>query len=146
MEFGLLMLGLAGLVAVIGGFVGFFSLFSSNKDTKIRDIEREVSRLSLQLESLKKRLDTQPSNFAAQAPPPLAAALAVNTPKASITPADSLANNVPQLADEELMQLAMANETSASATNIISTEIAAKSIVPPVITKPTFKPAEPNFI
>ena len=146
MEFGLLMLGLAGLVAVIGGFVGFFSLFSSNKDTKIRDIEREISRLSLQLESLKKRLDTQPSNFAAQAPPPQAAALAINTPKASITPADSLANNVPQLADDELMQQAMANETSANATNIISTEIAAKSIAPSVITKPTFKPAEPNFI
>lgn len=146
MEFGLLMLGLAGLVVVIGGFVGFFSLFSSNKDTKLREIEREISRLSLQVESLKKRLDTQPSNFAAQAPPPQAAALAINTPKASITPADSLANNVPQLADDVLMQQAIASETSANATNIISTEIAAKSIAPALITKPTFKPAQPNFI
>ena len=54
MEFCLMLLGLAGLVAVIGGFVGFFSLFSSNgKGAKLFEIEREIARLNLQLENLK---------------------------------------------------------------------------------------------
>ena len=152
MEFGLLVLGLAGLVAVIGGFVGFFSLFSSNKDSKIRDnedskirdIEREVSRLNLQLDSLKKRFDTQATSLAA---PVQAAVLAVSTPKASITPAESFANTLPQLSDDELTRQAMANETSASTAHTLpAAAAAAKPIAPPIISKPAFKPAEPNFI
>ena len=141
MEFSLLMLGLAGLVAVIGGFVGFFSLFSSNKDSKIRDIEREVSRLNLQLDSLEKRFDTQTTSLAA---PEQAAALAVNTPKASITPAESFVNTLPQLSDAELTRQAMANETAASTAHTLPAA-AAKPIAAP-ISKPAFKPAKPKFI
>ena len=139
MEFGLLMLGLAGLVAVIGGFVGFFSLFSSNKDSKIRDIEREVSRLNLQLDNLKNRFDTQATSLAA---PVQAAVLAV---KASITPAESFVNTLPQLSDAELTRQAMANETAASTAHTLPAAAAAKPIAAP-ISKPAFKPAEPNFI
>ena len=157
MEFGLLMLGLAGLVAVIGGFVGFFSLFSSksNRDRKIRDIEREVSqdskirdnereisRLNLQLDNLEKRFDTQATSLSA---PVQAAALAVNTPKASITPAEIFANTLPQLSDAELTRQAMANETAASTAHTLPAAAAAKPIAAP-ISKPAFKPAEPNFI
>ena len=157
MEFGLLMLGLAGLVAVIGGFVGFFSLFSSksNRDRKIRDIEREVSqdskirdnereisRLNLQLDNLEKRFDTQATSLSA---PVQAAALAVNTPKASITPVEIFANTLPQLSDDELTRQAMANETAASAAHTLPAAAAAKPITAP-ISKPAFKPAEPNFI
>ena len=150
------MLGLAGLVAVIGGFVGFFSLFSSksNRDRKIRDIEREVSqdskirdnereisRLNLQLDNLEKRFDTQATSLSA---PVQAAALAVNTPKASITPAESFVNTLPQLSDAELTRQAMANETAASTAHTLPAA-AAKPIAAP-ISKPAFKPAEPNFI
>ena len=144
MEFGLLMLCLAGLVAVIGGFVGFFSLFTSksNRDRKIRDIEREVSRLNLQLDNLKKRFDAQTTSLAA---PVQAAALAVNTPKASITPAESFAYTLPQLSDAELTRQAMANETAASTAHTLPAAAAAKPIAAP-ISKPAFKPAEPNFI
>ncbi len=151
MEFGLIMLGLAGLVAVIGGFVGFFSLFSSSsKGAKIFEIEREIARLNLQLENLKKRLDSQATNFAAPAspaPPVQAVALAVNKPKASITPAENftdsfeegLKNNVQQVSDDELTQQAMAAEALVKPT--------AKPIAAPATsTRPPFKPTEPNFI
>ncbi len=150
MEFGLLMLGLAGLVAVIGGFVGFFSLFSSgSKDAKLFEIEREIARLNLQIENLKKRLDSQATNFTAQAPPAQAAALAVNTPKASIRPAENISDGFPdtvtQVSDDELTQQAMAAE--ASAANTAPDEAFAKPIAPPAAgTRPPFKPAEPNFI
>ena len=150
MEFGLLMLGLAGLVAVIGGFVGFFSLFSSsNRDGRIHKVENEAIKLNLEITKLSERLDALRKTLELQrqqAPPAQAAALAVNTPKANITPAENFADTEAQISDDELMQQAMANETSANATNIISTEIAAKSIAPSVITKPTFKPSQPNFI
>ena len=149
MEFGLMLLGLAGLVAVIGGFVGFFSLFSTNsKGAKLFEIERKIAHLNLQLENLKKRLDTQPSNFVAQAPPTQAAALAVNTPKANITPTEnfpvSFPDTVQQVSDDELTQQAMATE--ASATTTAPEEAIVKPIASPTITRPAFKPVEPNFI
>ena len=155
MEFGLMLLGLAGLVAVIGGFVGFFSLFSSaNKDNRVRDVEKEtaklnleMTKLSMRLEALRKTVELQPQ----QAPPSPAAALAVNTPKANMMPAenfpdnlvDSLKNNVQLVSDEELTQQAMAAEASTDNTALAAA--VAKPIAPP-ISKPAFKPAEPNFI
>ena len=145
MEFGLMLLGLAGLVAVIGGFVGFFSLFSTNsKGAKLFEIERKIAHLNLQLENLKKRLDTQPSNFVAQAPPTQAAALASNMPKVSIMPAENFPNTLPQVSDDELAQQAMA--VAESVTKTMPTEVAAKPIASPTITRPAFKPVEPNFI
>ena len=145
MEFGLMLLGLAGLVAVIGGFVGFFSLFSSNgKGAKLFEIEREIARLNLQLENLKKRLDSQATNFTAQTPPVQVAALASNMPKASITPAESFADIVPQVSDDELAQQAMASKETTEKT--APTEAAAKPIAAPSIARPPFKPAEPNVI
>ncbi len=150
MDFGLLMLGLAGLVAVIGGFVGFFSLFSSsNRDGRIGKVENETIKLNLEITKLSERLDALRKTLELQrqqAPPAQAAALAVNTPKANITPAENFADTEAQIFDDELTQLAMDNETSLSTANTIPTEIAEKSIGPLVITKPTFKPVEPNFI
>ena len=155
MEFGLMLLGLAGLVAVIGGFVGFFSLFSSaNKDNRVRGVEKEtaklnleITKLSMRLEALRKTVELQLQ----QAPPLPAAALAVNTPKANMMPAenftanlvDSLKNNVQLVSDEELTQQAMAAEASTDNTALAAA--VAKPIAPP-ISKPAFKPAEPNFI
>ena len=145
-----MLLGLAGLVAVIGGFVGFFSLFSSaNKDNRIREVEKEtakinleITKLSMRLESLRKTLETEPRSIE---PSVQAAALASNTPKASIMPAENFPDTLPQVSDDELAQQAMATESSV--TNSKFEEAVAPSIALPVASIRTpFKPAEPNFI
>jgi uncharacterized membrane protein len=150
MEFGLMLLGLAGLVAVIGGFVGFFSLFSSgNKDGRIRAVENEtakinleITKLSVRLEALRKTLETQPQSTA---PPAQAAALATNTPKADISLAENFPDTVQLISDDELTQQAIA--TAATAANTMPAAAVAKPIAPSVTSsRPPFKPAEPNFI
>ena len=145
-----MLLGLAGLVAVIGGFVGFFSLFSSaNKDNRIREVEKEtakinleITKLSMRIESLRKTLETEPRLIE---PSVQVAALVSNTPKASIMPAEIFSDTLAQVSDDELVQQAMATESSV--TNSKLEEAVAPSIASPVASpRPTFKPAEPNFI
>ena len=50
MESLFLLLGLLGIVVTVGGIAGFFSLFTSNnKDAKIREVERETNKLSVEI-------------------------------------------------------------------------------------------------
>jgi uncharacterized membrane protein len=136
-----LMLGLFGLVVVIGGIVGFFSLFTSNnKDEKIREIERETSRLGLEitrlstrLDVLKKSMDNQPQ----QVPPPQMAALKGQAPSLIIEPKPDV---------EELIaapELAMVEDTLNAPA---STQPSAPKTTKPSYVRPPIKLTEPNFI
>ena len=168
MDMMFVLLGLAGLIAIIGGFVGFFSLFSSsNRDERIRDVERETASLSLEItklstriEQIKKVLAQKTFESQPQATPPLqAAALVTSTPKASITPAPEaveLPSEADAISDTELTQQALASAASASenianqtapaeASNSAAAD-APTAPAMPVYTKPAFVPAEPNFI
>ena len=168
MEMMFVLLGLAGLMAVIGGFVGFFSLFSSsNRDERIRDVERETASLSLEItklstriEQIKKVLEQKTFESQPQDTSPLqAAALAVNTPKTSITlksEAAELSSVADAISDAELTQQALASEASASdniadQTALIEASNSAAADAPtatakPANTKPAFVPAKPNII
>ncbi len=169
MELFFVLLGLAGVVALIGGFVGFFGMFSAgNKDYRLRQVENEttkhgleMTKLSMRIEALRKTLEEHPE---AAAPPLQAAALAVNTPKTSITPAPEAAklpSGTIAVSGDEPTQQALASEVSAS--EVSASEIMANKTAPveasnsavtdapaaparPVYTKPAFVPSEPNFI
>lgn len=156
MESLFLMLGLLGLVVTIGGLVGFFSLFTSgSKDSKIREVEREtdklsleITRLSARLEVLKKQVESQQ-----QSPPLQAAALKTDSPTMAVKPMDET-NSEPNLeatptavenihaasesvAQKPSIQVASTKPASASTTT---------SVAPKTINRPPIKPAEPNFI
>ncbi len=132
MELLFVILGLAGLAALIGGFVSFFALFSSgSKDYRLNEIEKvtnklslEITRLSVRLEALKKTSESQSTQATQQ---PQAAALAVNTHQTSV---------------------ALAPETAPADDSIIAASILVEPSVEarPAYSKPTFVPAEPNFI
>ncbi|MDP3819726.1 MAG: DUF2339 domain-containing protein [Methylotenera sp.] len=160
-----LMLGLLGVVVTIGGIVSFFSLFTSNsKDTKIRDIEHETNKLSLEITRLSTRLDVlkkSVDNQAQQAPTPQISALKVDAPAIVVEPtieADGvIALQAPLVPEDDLTAQALAAADSESIpstepvlTNTNTGQTSTKPPTPvaikPVYTRPPIKPAEPNFI
>ena len=154
MELYFVLLGLAGVVALIGGFVGFFGMFSAgNKDYRLRQIELQIKQLSSQLDALKKSLEqkTIESPPQAAAPPLQAAALAVTTFATSMTltpDAAELPSEAVAISDDELMQQALASEASASDNIRAQTApVEASAATPAPAPAPrAFVPAEPNFI
>lgn len=138
MESLFLMLGLLGIVVTIGGIAGFFSLFtSSNKDTKIREVERETEKLGLEitllstrLDALKKIVESQQQNISL----PLAA-LKAEAPSLVIQPV------------AESTETIAATTTTAQETPIkpVSTSTTT-SAAPRTITRPPIKRLEPNFL
>ena len=137
MELLFVILGFAALAALIGGFVSFLALFSSSsKDNRLHEIEKETSKLSLEitklgvrLEALKKTLESQPTQATPQpqAPPLQAVALAANTPQTSVMP---------------MPETAPVDDSNATEVIPIEPTVAAR----PAYVKPAFVPAEPNFI
>lgn len=154
MELFFVLLGLAGVVALIGGFVGFFGMFSAgNKDYRLRQIELQIKQLSSQLDALKKSLEqkTFESPPQAAAPPLQAAALAVTTFATSMTltpDAAELPSEAVAISDDELMQQALASEASSSENIRAQTApVEASAATPTPAPAPrAFVPAEPNFI
>ena len=162
MESMLFLLGILGFVTVVGGVVGFFSLFAGKKDYsgKINQLEREVESLKVRIHTLE---DAAPANTSQQAALASAALASQAAPTATLnvaaqpvekTPLESPLS--PVLADavseDDLTQQAMAatpessnNPVSASAKPIATPATA----VPPVKTayaaKP-IKPLEPNLL
>lgn len=162
----LFLLGILGVVVVIGGIVSFFSLFtSSSRDTKIREIEREtnklsveITRLSTRLDVLKKSIENQP-----QATPTQTVTLEVDSPELIVEPTIDLNSNLETqttpLTDDDLTAQALAAVTTntpikavdplAATTSTKPTNTnSAKSVAParPAYVRPPIKPAEPNFI
>ena len=154
MELYFVLLGLAGVVALIGGFVGFFGMFSAgNKDYRLRQIELQIKQLSSQLDALKKSLEqkTIESPLEAAAPPLQDAAFAVTTFATSMTltpDAAELPSEAVAISDDELMQQALASEASASENIRAQTApVEASAATPAPAPAPrAFVPAEPNFI
>ena len=145
-----LMLGLLGLVVTIGGIVSFFSLFtSSSKDTKIREIERETNKLSLEITRLSTRLDALKKVLEGQPAPPQAAALKTGDPSVTIAPTQ-VANEIPAtqtipLSENDLTVQALAAENSPDEVKNTST-IPAAIATKPAPYKYIPKPHQPNFI
>jgi uncharacterized membrane protein len=161
MESLFLMLGLLGLVVVIGGIVSFFSLFTSNnQDAKIREIERETSKLSLEITRLATRLDMLKKivDGPPQHTPPQAASLTVEIPAIVVEPTPDVDEMVAaRISEDELADQAMTT-TNAEISPILTTAPAQASIhqesnkpsapasTRPAYTRPPIKLAEPNFI
>jgi uncharacterized membrane protein len=162
MESLFLMLGLLGIVVTIGGIAGFFSLFTSNsKDTKIREIEREAEKLSLEITRLSTRLDALKKIV--DGPPqgtllPLAA-LKTEAPSMVIKPViesatkEAATANLNSISGSDLTEQALASvkpntqTASIQATPInLSSTSTTSSATPKAITRPPIKLAEPNFI
>ena len=157
MESLLLLLGLLGIVVTIGGLVGFFSLFSSkNKDSKIREVERETNRLnaeitklSARLDALKKLVDSQQ-----QSQPLQNAALKAETASIAVAPdSEDTIEVKPEvilrpISAYELTEQALASTQSNSNTTETPTAPVSQSSVsnPKTISRAPIKPAEPNFI
>ncbi|MDP1659945.1 MAG: DUF2339 domain-containing protein [Methylotenera sp.] len=162
-----LMLGLLGLVVTIGGIVSFFSLFTSNnKDTRIREIERETNKLNLEITRLSTRLDDLKkglNNQAQQAATPQAA-LKADAPTIVVEPTpeanEVIASQVSLIPEDDLIaqalaaakaeSITLAEPVQASNTNAYASQTSAKPPTPvvtkPVYTRPPIKSAEPNFI
>ena len=161
MESLFLMLGLLGLVVVIGGIVGFLSLFTSNSlDAKIREIERvtsqlslEITRLSTRLDLLKKVVDSQPQQVL-----PQAAALKAEAPAIVVEPTPEVEEMIAAHISEDDLAAQALTATNAEIAPILTTAPAqasisqesSKSSAPaatrPAYTRPPIKLAEPNFI
>jgi uncharacterized membrane protein len=152
MESLFLLLGLLGLVVSVGGIVGFLSLFTSNhKDAKIREVERETNKLSLEIIRLSTRLEVLKKQVESQQQSPLlqAAALNADTPTMAIKPVIEPnieatpipAENINAISESDVqapkVQVAPIKPVSTSTTTSAS---------PKIITRPPIKPAEPNFI
>ena len=164
MELTFVILGLVGLMAVIGGFVGFFSMFSAgSKDDRLRQIESHIKQLSAQLDALKKSLEkTSQSPLEAAAPPLRAATLAVATPATSITFTPELGARPSEpvaISDDELTRQALSSEVSATENTRANASVEASAATvanmpasastPKLASTPAprkFVPAEPNFI
>lgn len=70
MESLLIPLGLLGLAAFIGGIVGFFSMFaSSNKENRLKALEREFAKLDLEVTKLNVRMEAFKNAPIAEAKP-----------------------------------------------------------------------------
>jgi len=146
-----LMLGLLALVVTIGGFVGFLSLFTSNnKDEKLREIERETSRLSLEitrlstrLDVLKKSLENQPQ----QAASAKTATLKIDTVSLNIevTPVIEEAIARPDPAMKDALHNTETASTHIESAPAITQPDEAKTTRPAYV-RPPIKLAEPNFI
>ncbi len=159
MESLFLMLGLLGLVVTIGGIVGFTSLFTSNnKDAKIREVERETNKLSLEITRLNTRLDVLKKQVESQQQdsPLQAAALKFDTPMMVVKPtvepkiesAATPAENQNAISESELTEQALAAvKANNQATPIrpISTSTTTSAVIK-TISRPPIKRAEPNFI
>ncbi|MDP1765820.1 MAG: DUF2339 domain-containing protein [Methylotenera sp.] len=159
-----LMLGLLGIIVTIGGIVSFFSLFTSNsKDTKIREVERETNKLSLEITRLSTRLDVlkkSVDNQAQQAPITNTTALKIDAPVIVVEPAteidEAIASETSLLSEDDLTAQALlgsvppAKSMQASIENTYSNQQSTKSPTPAntkaAYTRPPIKPAEPNFI
>ncbi len=137
MESFLLPLGLLGIAAFIGGIVGFFSLFSSgDKDSRIKNLERETERLALELTRLSTRLDMVKRAREGETASPV-----VNMP-ASVKKDERNISVEPTLQSAEAEEpLAPQPEPTVTATRPL-TPTPAK----PQQAKPAIKLAEPNFI
>lgn len=137
MESLLLPLGLLGIAAFIGGIVGFFSLFSSgDKDSRIKNLERETERLALELTRLSTRLDMVKRAREGETASPV-----VNMP-ASVKKDERNISVEPTLQSAEAEEpLAPQPEPTVTATRPL-TPTPAK----PQQAKPAIKLAEPNFI
>lgn len=162
MESLFLLLGLLGLVVSIGGIVGFFSLFTSNnKDAKLREVERETNKLSLEITRLSTRLDMLKKQVESQqqSPPMQVAALKADTPTIAIKPAvetSSEANiettptpteNIHAVSESELTEQALTLKPNVEAAPVKPARTSANyAAVTKTITRPPIKPAEPNFI
>ncbi|MDP3087511.1 MAG: DUF2339 domain-containing protein [Methylotenera sp.] len=135
-----LMLGLFALVVTIGGFVGFLSLFTSNnKDEKLREIERETSKLSLEITRLSTRLDILKQSL--ENPPQPAASAQMATLKVDI----------PSLTIEAMPQIedTIASPELSIREAVHPTEITQPDEIKttkPAYVRPFIKLAEPNFI
>lgn len=139
MESLLLPLGLLGIAAFIGGIVGFFSLFSSgDKESRIKNLERETERLGLELTRLSTRLDmVRRATEGETANPLVHMPASVKKDERSI-PIEAVAQPV-----------AEPNEPTLPSEPEIAAETTSH-VIPPHITdqqtKPAIKLAEPNFI
>ncbi len=158
MESLLLPLGLLGLAAFIGGIVGFFSLFSSsNKDGRLKALERataqldlEITKLNVRLETMRKALESQPAETSAKQ-----SALNIETAAITIEPLPDLAiepdHSADPVAEDDLIQQALAAEDVRHADDLLpdtpanlsktSSENTSQST-----TKRLTTPATPTFI
>ena len=146
-----LMLGLLGLVVTIGGIVGFFSLFTSNnKNEKLQEIERETSRLSLEITRLSTRLDILKKsleNSPQQAVSAQTATLKVDAPSLNIEAIPEIegATANPELAIKEALPTAQMALTDIAPATAITQPDEIKTTKPAYV-RPPIKLAEPNFI
>jgi len=140
MESMLFLLGILALISMIGGLVGFFSLFSSKNDNteKVNLLEQEIESLKVRIHRLEDSAKAQPEPNVAKT------ALSANaTPSATIEQPDRQ-ENLQEAIDSELTEDALTEQAMASA------EIAIQAT--PTITKASYtpprpiKPLEPNFL
>lgn len=155
------LLGLFGVVVTIGSLVGFFSLFNAgDKASKIREIERETSKLNLEVTRLSTKLDMLKIRMDSEqhSPPLQAAALKAETPNMVVQTAEASTEAAPapnenMVAREDASANMAATPTAATATQPVvqttATQASNTTIdtpAPKTITRPAIKPAEPNFI
>jgi uncharacterized membrane protein len=146
MESGLLVLGLLGLAAVVGGLVSFFSMFSKgDQKTKLWQFEQELKQLKKQLESLEASLKNIRENIStkqkevalvAELPPTKAILVEqVSPPNFGVNENEALSEDSPQDTTENIISPEQALDTSAQPST--------HTYAPPT---PELAPAEPNFI
>ena len=161
MESLFLMLGLLGIVVTIGGIVGFFSLFTSNnKDTKIREIEREteklgleITRLSTRLDALRKIVESPQQNTSlplaalkAEAPSMVIQPVAESTETVAETTVTAQKTSTSTLSIHPDSDLTEQAQSSVSPSIQTASASATNAVAPKTITRPPIKLAEPNFI
>lgn len=125
MEFGFLLLGLLSIAALVGGLVGFFSMFSKTSEkTKISNLEQELKQLTQRFQAMEDRLN----NLQATPPSPsFAAPLAVATATQTVHKKAEDQPNLGQAEDAFIAEhFAEPNEQSTTkpATNISATNLA----------------------
>jgi len=156
MESMLFLVGVLALAAMIGGLVGFFSLFSPKKDntSKLQQLEREIETLKVRIHRLEDAATPSQSAVATSAlAEHFSASAAVPIPEALDLNPEIEAENA--LSEEALTEQALAslvedeppaNQTKGSAT--AGAESKTPVTTTPASTPPSYaiKPLEPNFL
>ena len=158
MDSSVFMLELLRVFIIVGSIAGFFSLFLyKNINTKIREVEREteklsleITRLSTRLDALKKVVESQQQNMSS----PLAA-LKTEAPSMVVVPAieASSRTTLNTSSDNDLTEQVLASvtpNTHAADVQEVSIKPVSASTTnaaePKTITRTPTKLAEPNFI
>ena len=147
-----LLLGLFGLIVVIGGIVGFVSLFGNKPDYAriLMEVERELGQLKERVELLEKLPEKTPVNTAQ------AATLKTDTPTLSVEPevaslpiAD-IGLSYGELSDDELTKQALAVETESESESEVAHMLEAENIQVSSVLKnpsdPTDKPVRLPYV